>query len=31
MIEETMRKIEKELDTLGIPCKVNEKETKYLI
>ena len=31
MIEETMRKIEKELDILGIPCKVNEKETKYLI
>ena len=31
LIKEIMIKIAKELEVLGIPCKINEKETNYLI
>lgn len=31
LIEKTMRKMAKEIELLGIPCKVNKKETKFFI
>lgn len=31
LIKETMGEIERELELLGIPCKVNEKETRIFI